>query len=139
VSGFLLDTNIISELIKPKPEAKLTGWVESADEDLLYLSVLTVGEIGKGIAAMEQGRRSAAIQSWGETDLKPCFSGRVLPIDEATAARWGAITGAGAGNHGAGRRRSACRDCAPAQPDPGNAEHQESCWNECPGVQPVGS
>ncbi|HXI42838.1 MAG TPA: type II toxin-antitoxin system VapC family toxin [Bryobacteraceae bacterium] len=96
MSRFLLDTNIISELIKPKPEAKLTGWVESADEDLLYLSVLTVGEIGKGIAAMEQGRRSAAIQSWGETDLKPRFSGRVLPIDEATAARWGAITGAAA-------------------------------------------
>jgi toxin FitB len=93
VSGFLLDTNIISELIKPKPEAKLTAWVESADEDLLYLSVLTVGEIRKGIVAMEQGRRRAALQSWIETDLKPRFSGRVLPIDETTADRWGAITG----------------------------------------------
>ena len=46
MSGFLLDTNIISELIKPRPEAKLAAWVESADEDLLYLSVLTVGEYG---------------------------------------------------------------------------------------------
>ena len=93
MSGFLLDTNIISELIKPKPEAKLTEWVETADEDLLYLSVLTVGEIRKGIVAIEQGRRRVALQSWLETDLKPRFSGRVLPIDEATADRWGAITG----------------------------------------------
>lgn len=96
MSGFLLDTNIISELIRPKPEAKLTDWLESADEDLLYLSVLTVGEIRKGIVAMEQGKRRAALQSWLEADLKPRFSGRVLPIDEATADRWGAITGAAA-------------------------------------------
>ncbi len=93
MSGFLLDTNIISELIKPKPEARLAAWVESADEDLLYLSVLTVGEIRKGIVAMEQGKRRAALQSWLETDLKPRFSGRILPIDEATADRWGAIAG----------------------------------------------
>ena len=93
MSGFLLDTNIISELIKPRPEAKLAAWVESADEDLLYLSVLTVGEIRKGIVAMEQGKRRAALQSWLETDLKPRFSGRILPIDEATADRWGAIAG----------------------------------------------
>ncbi len=93
MSGFLLDTNIISELIKPKPEAKLTEWVELADEDLLYLSVLTIGEIRKGIVTMEQGRRRIALQSWLETDLKPRFSGRVLAIDEATADRWGAITG----------------------------------------------
>ena len=70
MSGFLLDTNIISELIKPKPEGKLTEWVESADEDLLYLSVLTIGEIRKGIVTMEQGKRRAALQSWLETDLK---------------------------------------------------------------------
>ncbi len=62
MSGFLLDTNIISELIKPKPEARLTEWVESADEDLLYLSVLTVGEIRKGIVGMEQVSRRAALQ-----------------------------------------------------------------------------
>ena len=83
---------LIGSLIKPKPEAKLTEWVESAVEDLLYLSVLTMGEIRKGIVTMEQGRRRIALQSWLETDLKPRFSGRVLPIDEATADRWGAIT-----------------------------------------------
>ncbi len=93
MSGFLLDTNIISELIKPKPDAKLTEWVESADEDLLYLSVLTIGEIRRGIVPMQQGRRRTALQSWLETDLKPRFSGRVLPIDEAVADRWGVITG----------------------------------------------
>jgi predicted nucleic acid-binding protein len=93
VSGFLLDTNIISELIKPKAEAKVTEWVESTDEELLYLSVLTIGEIRKGIAAIEHGKRRTAVQSWLESDLKPRFSRRVLPIDEAVADSWGAITG----------------------------------------------
>ena len=48
MSGFLLDTNIISELVKPKPEANVTEWVENTDESLLYLSVLTLGDIRRG-------------------------------------------------------------------------------------------
>ena len=70
--------------------------MESADKDLFYLSVLTMGGIRKGIVAMEHGRWRIALQSWLETDLKPRFSGRVLSIDEATADHWGAITGGAA-------------------------------------------
>jgi hypothetical protein len=47
VSGFLLDTNVISELIRPKPEPKVTKWIDAIDEELLFLSVLTLGEIRK--------------------------------------------------------------------------------------------
>ena len=61
MSGFLLDTNIISELVKPKPEANVTEWVENIDESLLYLSVFTLGEIRRGIAALPQSRRRATL------------------------------------------------------------------------------
>jgi len=93
MAGYLLDTNVISELTKLKPEPKVTEWLESISEDLLYISVLTIGEIRKGIVAMEHGRRRLIIQSWLETDLKPRFARRVLPIDEAIAERWGAVAG----------------------------------------------
>jgi predicted nucleic acid-binding protein len=52
MSGFLLDTNVISELVKAKPEPQVTNWIDSVDENLLYLSVLTLGEIRKGIALL---------------------------------------------------------------------------------------
>ena len=50
MSGFLLDINVISEMVKPKPEPKVTAWIDSIDENLLHLGVLTIGEIRKGIA-----------------------------------------------------------------------------------------
>jgi predicted nucleic acid-binding protein len=77
VSGFLLDTNIISELVKPKPEANVTDWVENTDESLLYLSVLTFGEIRRGIAALPQSRRRATLEAWLDKDLRARFEGRL--------------------------------------------------------------
>jgi toxin FitB len=95
VSGFLLDTNIISELIKPRPETTVTSWVEATDESLLYLSVLTLGEIRRGIAALPQSRRRATLEAWLEKDLRGRFEGRILDIDEEVADRWGLLTAAG--------------------------------------------
>lgn len=91
MSGFLLDTNIISELIKPKPEPKVTAWIEAIEESLLYLSVLTLGEIRRGIASLHRASRRVAVEAWLETDLRLRFSARILPIDEAVADRWGRI------------------------------------------------
>jgi predicted nucleic acid-binding protein len=96
VSGFLLDTNIISELVKPKPEPKVTQWVENTDETLLHLSVLTLGEIRNGIASLPQSARRAALETWLSHDLVLRFSGRILPIDEQVADRWGRIAGSAA-------------------------------------------
>jgi hypothetical protein len=93
MSGFLLDTNIISELIEPRPEPKVAAWIEAADESLLYLSVLTLGEIRKGIAALPRTARRGRLEAWLETDLRARFSGRILPVDEAVADRWGLLTG----------------------------------------------
>jgi predicted nucleic acid-binding protein len=96
VSGFLLDTNVISELVKPKPEPRVTQWVENTDETLLHLSVLTLGEIRKGIASLPQSARRAVLETWLSHDLVLRFSGRILPIDEQVADRWGRIAGSAA-------------------------------------------
>ena len=94
MSGFLLDTNIISELVKPKPEANVTEWVENIDESLLYLSVFTLGEIRRGIAALPQSRRRATLEAWLDKDLRARFDGRILVIDQEVADRWGLLTSA---------------------------------------------
>jgi len=94
VSGFLLDTNIVSELVKPKPEANVTEWVENTDESLLYLSVLTLGEIRRGIAALPHSRRRATLEAWLDKDLRARFDGRILVIDQEVADRWGLLTAA---------------------------------------------
>lgn len=93
MSGFLLDTNVISELIKPRPEPGVAAWIEATDESLLYLSVLSLGEIRKGIVALPRASRRVVLEAWLETNLKPRFSGRILPIDEAVSDRWGLIAG----------------------------------------------
>lgn len=93
MTGFLLDTNIISELIKARPDANVIRWVESTEEALLYLSVLTLGEIRRGIAALDKAARRAQLEAWLETDLRSRFATHILPVDEAVADRWGVITG----------------------------------------------
>jgi len=91
VTGFLVDTNVISELVKPKPEPRVVAWVDAADEALLFLSVLTLGEIRKGISTVQESRRRGNLESWLETALRPRFAGRVLAVDEDVADRWGRI------------------------------------------------
>lgn len=91
MSGFLLDTNCISELVRPKPEPRVMDWVEAADEALLYLSVLTLGEIRKGVAGLPQGKRKTKLETWLEVDLQARFSGRIVSIDSAIADRWGLL------------------------------------------------
>ena len=89
MSGFLLDTNCISEIVRPKPEHRVLEWIEAAEESLLYLSVLTLGEIRHGAAALPQSKRRARLETWLELDLQVRFSGRILPVDDAIADRWG--------------------------------------------------
>ena len=91
MSGFLLDTNCILELARPKPEPRVVEWTEAADEGLLFLSVLTLGEIRKGVAALAQGKRRTQLETWLEVALQARFAGRILPIDKAIADRWGVL------------------------------------------------
>jgi predicted nucleic acid-binding protein len=90
MSAFLLATNCVSELVRIRPEPRVMAWVEAADESLLYLSVLTFGEIRKGVAEMPSGKRRAQLEAWLE-GLRARFAGRTLQIDAATADRWGLL------------------------------------------------
>jgi predicted nucleic acid-binding protein len=91
MTGFLVDTNCISEVVRVKPEPRVLAWIEAADESLLYLSVLTLGEIRKGFATLPQSRRRSRLETWLEVELQARFSGRILPIDVAVADRWGLL------------------------------------------------
>jgi hypothetical protein len=78
MTGFLLDTNCISEIVRLKPEPRVMAWIEAAEETLLYLSVLTLGEIRKGLAALPQGKRRSRLETWLEVELQArSIKGRV--------------------------------------------------------------
>jgi predicted nucleic acid-binding protein len=87
VSAFLLDTNVISELIKPKPEPKVTMWIDDTDEELLFLSVLTLGEIRKRVVLLPRGARRSSLEAWLSKDLPLRFSNRILGVDRDVANR----------------------------------------------------
>jgi hypothetical protein len=90
---FLLDTCVISELVKPRPNEYVVRWADSVDERKLFLSVLTVGELEKGITKLQESPRKASLQEWLEHDLAERFAGRILPVDAAVAVAWGRIQG----------------------------------------------
>ena len=86
--SFLLDTCLLSELSRPKPHPNVVRWFEAQDSAALFVSVLTVGEIEKGIAALPTGRKQVALSGWLAT-LRSTYRDRLLPIDAAIAAIWG--------------------------------------------------
>jgi predicted nucleic acid-binding protein len=92
VSGFLLDTNVIFELVRPKPDARVLRWIEETDESILFLSVLTLGEIRNGVQRLRSGMRRGRLESWLQVDLRSRFQDRILPIDAAIADRWGSLS-----------------------------------------------
>jgi len=92
VSGYLLDTNVISELTKVQPEAKVVSWFHATNEELFYLSVLTIGEIRKGIDSLPRSNKRALLESWLANDLVLRFAGRILDVNLDIAERWGLIS-----------------------------------------------
>ena len=86
--SFLLDTCVLSELTRPKPHPNVIRWFEAQDAAALFVSVLTIGGIEKGVAALPTGRKKVALAGWLAT-LRSTYSDRVLPIDAAIAAIWG--------------------------------------------------
>lgn len=98
---YLLDTNVLSELIRPVPEPRVVAWVAAQRGLSLGISVLSLGEIARGVKAMPEGRRRDNLQLWLERDLPAQFSGRVLPIETPIACEWGRLA-ADARKHGRG-------------------------------------
>jgi len=92
VPGFLLDTNVISELMKPRPSRTVIAWTDETPEALMHLSVITIGEVRKGIDLLrDDDPRRAALQSWLDRDVRIRFAGRLLAFDDGVAERWGQL------------------------------------------------
>lgn len=90
----MIDTNVISELRRKSPDAGVVAWFTQRPPATLYLSVLTLGEIRKGIETVSDEARRQTLVDWLETDLPTFFTARVLPVDEAVADRWGRLVAA---------------------------------------------
>jgi len=87
--SYLVDTNVLSELRRRDPDVNVVRWLEARPATTLYLSVLTLGELRKGIEALPHGARKRRLLDWLEVELPGFFAGRVLPIDARVADRWG--------------------------------------------------
>ena len=93
MSGFLLDTNIPSELIRPSPDPRVEDWVYGQDAASLYLSAVTIGEVRKGLSILPDSKRRIRLEDWFENNLVPLFAGRILAVTQNVAERWGVLDG----------------------------------------------
>lgn len=92
MSGFLLDTNLISEITRPVPEPKVIQWLRTVDEQLLHISVLTIGEIRQGIVLQPSARRRVELEAFLDSNVRFRFGNRIIPISSGIADRWGKLT-----------------------------------------------
>ncbi|MCX8999439.1 type II toxin-antitoxin system VapC family toxin [Rhizobiaceae bacterium BDR2-2] len=97
MTGYLLDTNIISNIVKPQPsESLLTWWAEQKDDDL-FIASLTIAEIRRGILEKPRGRKRNALEAWfsGPEGPQALFAGRILPFDDKAALIWARLMAEG--------------------------------------------
>jgi toxin FitB len=106
VTRYLLDTNIISNVTKPNPSAALVEWMAEQADDSLFVSVLTIGEIQRGLLEKPKGKKRSLLEAWfsGSEGPQALFAGRVLPFDEKAALAWAQLMADGTVK---GRPRSA--------------------------------
>ena len=93
--AFLLDTNVVSETVKPRPEKKVLDWIEARNPTDLFLAAQTVGELVQGARKVKEQLRRERFERWIEQDLARQFDGRILPFDGRAAAIWGRLMGDG--------------------------------------------
>ena len=91
MGGFLIDTNVISEFVKPVPSLKVKSWFEAADPESLFASVMTFGEIRLGIEDLAVGKRRTELEQWLDEGVPDWFQDNLLPVTKAIADRWGQI------------------------------------------------
>lgn len=86
---FLLDTNVVSEGMKPRPDPAVIRWLADVDEDRTFISVITLAELRFGIETMGESSRRRLIDEWLRHELPQRFEGRIIAVDEAIADAWG--------------------------------------------------
>jgi len=89
--SYLVDTNVLSELRRREPNAGVREWFSSRASSMLFLSVLTLGEIRKGLESVSEGERRLKLLDWWEIELPAFFIGRILSVDIPVADRWGRL------------------------------------------------
>ena len=99
--SFLLDTNVVSEWVKPGPNPNVVAWLADVDEDRVFLSVVTFAEIRHGVELMPAGRRRERLAAWLADELPARFESRILGIDRRVAEAWG-VAMARSQQHGVG-------------------------------------
>lgn len=90
---YLLDTCLISELVAKQPNQQVLDWLDAQDPEILYLSVITIGEIAKGITKLATSKRKESLTKWLNEALTSRFEGRILSIDTPTMVLWGNLVG----------------------------------------------
>lgn len=83
--NYLLDTNVVSEWAKPHPNAGVTAWFNEADEDRVFVSVITLAEVRYGIERLPPGARRTRLNEWLEQEVPSRFEGRILTVDQRVA------------------------------------------------------
>lgn len=91
MNRFLLDTNIPSETLRPQPDAKVSAWLQAQAKGDQFLSVVTFGELRRGIELLAPGTKRSKLEFFIEVTAPVWFGGRVLPVTQAIAERWGVI------------------------------------------------
>lgn len=89
--NYILDTNVVSELVAREADQKVVNWVDSIDSESVFLSVITIGELKKGIEKLPDSKRKKTLESWLEEDLLVRFRGRILPLDIPVLLTWGRL------------------------------------------------
>jgi predicted nucleic acid-binding protein len=92
--SYLLDTNVVSELARQRPEPRVTRWLAEIPTESLFLSVITLGELRRGVERLPAGARREKLRRWLEQDLRAWLDSRLLPIDAKVADRWGRLLAA---------------------------------------------
>ena len=89
----LLDTNVLSEVTRPRPDARVLQWLDELDEDRSFISVVSIAEIRRGVALMDKGRKRDALNEWLTSDLPQRFDQRVIAVEQDVALAWGDLMG----------------------------------------------
>lgn len=106
MTRFLLDTNIISNVVKPEPSPSLLAWMGAQKDDNLFIASLTIAEIARGILEKPKGKKRSALDAWfaGPEGTQSLFAGRILAFDERAGLLWARLMATG---KSAGRPRNA--------------------------------
>ncbi|MGA7870378.1 MAG: type II toxin-antitoxin system VapC family toxin [Candidatus Binatus sp.] len=93
--NFLLDTNVVSEWVRPQPDRNVNSWLAEVDEDRMFISVISFAELRRGVEMLPAGRRRERLAAWLAEELPVRFEERILDIDQHVAGTWGVIMARG--------------------------------------------